>query len=36
VARWAKGLMVICRHWCDVEMLASFDDHGGGYRPHAC
>jgi uncharacterized protein YjiS (DUF1127 family) len=27
VARWVKGLMVIWRHWRDVEVLASFDDH---------
>lgn len=27
VVRWVKGLMVIWRHWRDVEMLASFDDH---------
>jgi uncharacterized protein YjiS (DUF1127 family) len=27
VARWVKRLMVIWRHWRDVELLASFDDH---------
>ena len=27
VVRWVKGLMVIWRHWREVEMLASFDDH---------
>jgi uncharacterized protein YjiS (DUF1127 family) len=27
VLRWAKGLMVIWRHWRDVDVLASFDDH---------
>jgi enoyl-CoA hydratase len=26
MVRWVKGLMVIWRHWRDVEMLASFDD----------
>jgi uncharacterized protein YjiS (DUF1127 family) len=25
--RWVKGLMVIWRHWRDVELLTSFDDH---------
>jgi uncharacterized protein YjiS (DUF1127 family) len=27
IVRWVKGLVVIWKHWRDVELLASFDDH---------